>query len=302
MFNENIKSREWVLEKKVPTESKIKNILNPKWVTIALPMIFVAVCTFVPMISLFKLSVMDKSGFTLKYLTQVFTEKIYLQVIGYTLKTSFLVTLISLLLAYPVAYFIVKLKSPTAKKIILQIILIPFWISLLVRTFSWMVILQDQGIINSLLKSFGLIQKPVHLLYNTTGVLIGMTHILFPYMVLNIYSTMEGIDRQLTQVAEVLGARPTKAFWQIFFPLSIPGVMSGSILVFILALGYFITPTLLGSSKNMMISTLIQNNISSTLNWSLAAALSLVLFIITMILLLGFFLLMKKHPAVEEGL
>lgn len=302
MLNENIKNESWVLKTKVPTQSKIKDILDPKWVTVALPMIFVMVCTFIPMISLFKLSIVDENGFTLKYLTQIFTEKIYLQVIGFTLKTSFLVTLLSLLFAYPVAYFIVKLESPKMKKLILQIILVPFWISLLVRTFSWMIILQDQGIINSFLKNIGLIEKPVHLLYNTTGVVIAMTHILFPYMVLNIYSTMEGIDRQLVHVAEVLGARPTKAFWQIFFPLSIPGIMSGSILVFVLALGYFITPTLLGSSNEMMISTLIQNNISSTLNWSLASALSLVLFIITMILLLIFFLLMKKHPAVEEGL
>ena len=119
-------------------------------------------------------------------------------------------------------------------------------------------------------------------------------------MVLNIYSSMESIDMQLVQVAEVMGAKPMRAFWGIFFPLSVPGILSGSIIVFVLSLGYFITPSLLGGSQNMVISTLIQNNISATLNWPLAASLALVLFIITMILLVILALLMKKNHMIGD--
>jgi len=284
----------------VPFSIKLKKIIDPKWIMIILPVAFILITTFIPMINLFKLSVVDENGFTLKYLSQVFTEQIYLQVIFLTLKIAFLVTISCLVLSYPVSYFIIKLKSPTLKKIILQLIMIPFWISLLVRTFSWIVVLQDQGVVNSILKSLGIISQPIPLVYNTTGVLIGMTHVLLPYMILNVYSTMEGIDRNLVQVAQVMGAKPTRAFWEIFFPLSVPGILSGSMLVFILALGYFITPSLLGGAHDMTISMLIQNNISNTLNWSLASALALVLFLITLVLLGGLLFLMRNHPALKE--
>lgn len=300
MVNESIKKEEMMFEKN-STKDKLNNLLSVKWVLVILPALFIIVFTFVPMISLFKLSIIDENGFTFKYIAQIFTEPIYLQVIWLTLKTSFIVTVISIVLAYPVAYFIIKTKSSRTKKVILMIIMIPFWISLLVRTFSWIIILQEQGILNTFLKNIGLINQPLDLLYNTASVTIGMTHVLFPYMVLNVYSVMSSIDTQLVEVAQVMGARPIKAFWQVFFPLSVPGILSGSILVFVLALGYFITPALLGGSKNMLVSTLIQNNISATLNWPLASALSLVLFIITMVLLSILAVLVKRNPMLKEG-
>ncbi|WP_446897943.1 ABC transporter permease [Clostridium sp. LBM24168] len=298
-MDENLKTQKLEQENNF-TQYKFNNLLNPKWTLILIPGLFVILFTFIPMIKLFKLSFIDQNGFTLKYLSMVFTQKIYIQVILLTLKTGFLITIISILLAYPVAYFIVKTKSSRAKKLVLLIIMIPFWISLLVRTFSWIIILQDQGILNSFLIHIGLINKPLHLLYNTISVTIGMVHVLFLFMVLNIYSSMENIDMQLVQVAEVMGAKPIKAFWQIFFPLSVPGILAGSILVFVLSLGYFITPSLLGGSQNMLISTLIQNNISATLNWPLASALALVLFIITMALLAVLGLLMKKYHMIGD--
>ncbi|WP_041700832.1 ABC transporter permease [Clostridium kluyveri] len=300
MMNESIKKEEMMFEKN-STKDKLNNLFNVKWILVILPALFIIVFTFVPMISLFKLSIIDENGFTFKYIAQIFTEPIYLQVIWLTLKTSFIVTAISIVLAYPVAYFIIKTKSSRTKKVILMIIMIPFWISLLVRTFSWIIILQEQGILNTFLKNIGLISQPLDLLYNTTSVTIGMTHVLFPYMVLNVYSVMSSIDIQLVEVAQVMGARPIKAFWQVFFPLSVPGILSGSILVFVLALGYFITPALLGGSKNMLVSTLIQNNISATLNWPLASALSLVLFIITMVLLSILAVLATRNPMLKEG-
>ncbi len=145
-------------------------MVDPKWIMILLPLAFILITTFVPMVNLFKLSVVDESGFTLKYLTQVFTQPIYLKVIFLTLKIAILVTVSCLVLSYPISYFIVKLKSKTLKKVVLQLIMIPFWISLLVRSFSWIVILQDQGVINSILKYLGIINKPIPLLFNTTGV------------------------------------------------------------------------------------------------------------------------------------
>ncbi|MEA5009025.1 ABC transporter permease [Clostridium tyrobutyricum] len=294
MMNENLNKQELMLENG-STKNKLYSLLDPKYILILLPLLFVVAFAFIPMIKLFKLSFIDQNGFTLQYLSQVFTQKIYMQVILLTLKTGVIVTVLSIILSYPVAYFIVKTKSVRAKKVVLLIIMIPFWISLLVRTFSWIIILQDQGILNTLLIHIGLINKPLHLLYNTKSVTIGMVHVLFPFMVLNIYSSMENIDMQLVQVAQIMGAKPIKAFWQVFFPLSIPGILSGSILVFVLSLGYFITPSLLGGSQNMLISTLIQNNISATLNWPLAASLALVLFIITMALLIVLGLIMKKN-------
>ncbi|WP_196008080.1 ABC transporter permease [Clostridium tyrobutyricum] len=299
MMNENLNKQELMLENN-STKNKLYSFLDPKYILILLPLLFVVAFAFIPMIKLFKLSFIDQNGFTLQYLSQVFTQKIYMQVILLTLKTGAIVTVLSIILAYPVAYFIVKTKSTRAKKIVLLIIMIPFWISLLVRTFSWIIILQDQGILNTFLIHIGLINKPLHLLYNTKSVTIGMVHVLFPFMVLNIYSSMENIDMQLVQVAQIMGAKPIKAFWQVFFPLSIPGILSGSILVFVLSLGYFITPSLLGGSQNMLISTLIQNNISATLNWPLAASLALVLFIITMALLIVLGLIMKRNHMIGD--
>lgn len=300
MVNESIKKEEIMFEKN-STKDKLANLFSAKWILVILPLLFIIVFTFLPMLSLFKLSIVDENGFTFKYIAQIFTQHIYLEVIWLTLKTSFIVTAISIVLAYSVAYFIIRTKSSKVKRSILVLIMIPFWISLLVRTFSWIIILQEQGIVNTFLKNIGLINHPLNLLYNTTSVTIGMTHVLFPYMVLNIYAVMSNIDIQLVEVAQVMGAKPIKAFWQIFFPLSIPGILSGSILVFVLALGYFITPALLGGSKNMLVSTLIQNNISATLNWPLASALSLVLFIITMLLLAVLAVLIKRNPMLREG-
>lgn len=256
-----------------------------KWLLLLIPLVYTAFLLYYSMVSVLKLSVYDADGFTLEYIKQVFTEPLYLRVLGVTMKTAFLVTIITLLISYPIAYLLVVMESPRWKKVVMSLVMITLWISLLVRTFIWTVILQDQGIINKTLLALGIIAEPIKLLYNTTGVVIGMTHILIPYMVLSLYAVMEGIDRRLMQAAQGMGARPWKAFIQIFFPLSLPGVLSGSLIVFVLGLGYFITPTLLGGQGNMMISKLIQENIQTTLNWSMASAISLVLLVATLLLL-----------------
>jgi ABC-type spermidine/putrescine transport system permease subunit I len=280
---------------KIKTEAQVPSVVPPlnrfvktpglKWLLLIIPLVYTVFLLYYSMISVLKLSIYDKTGFTLKYLEQVFTEPLYLKVLWVTVKTAFIVTIATLIISYPIAYLLVVMESRLWKKVVMALVMITLWISLLVRTFTWTVILQDQGIVNKFFLSIGLISEPVKLLYNTTGVIVGMTHILIPYMVLSLYSVMEGIDRRLTQAAQGMGARPWRAFLQVFFPLSLPGVLSGSLIVYVLGIGYFITPALLGGQGNMMISKLIQENIQTTLNWSMASAISLVLLLTTLILL-----------------
>lgn len=268
----------------VPT-LQIAKMPGLKWLLLIVPLVYVLFLLYYSMISVLKLSVVDHTGFTLTYVKDVLTDTLYLKVLWNTLKQAFFVTVWTVVLAYPIAYLLVVIESGTWKKVIMGTVMITMWISLLVRTFTWSVILQEHGVINSVLLNLGVIKEPLKLLYNTVGVTIGMTHILLPYMVLSLYAVMERIDRRLVQAAQGMGAKPWQAFVHIMLPLSLPGVMSGSLIVFVLGLGYFITPALLGGQGNMMISKLIQENIQTTLNWNLAAALSLVLLATTLLLL-----------------
>jgi ABC-type spermidine/putrescine transport system permease subunit I len=169
-------------------------------------------------------------------------------------------------------------------------VLIPFWTSILVRTYAWMVLLQRRGALNTLLVQFGLIQEPLELMYNRFGVLVGMVHILLPYMILPLYSVMQGIDMDLIKAAENLGANPLQSFARVFFPLSLPGVGAGLSLVFILAVGFFITPALMGGARETMIAQLIQRLISILLDWELGSALAFVLLAVVLI----FFMLFNR--------
>lgn len=301
MINAKAETETWVsLKTKLSFARRVARIPGLHWLLVIVPLAYMVMVTFFSLLSLFKLSIYDKSGFTLQYLTTLLSSPVYLQVLWLTLKISFLVTLFTLIIGYPVAYLMVRTESALWKKAILAGVLIPFWLSLLVRTFAWTILLQDQGVINKILIGLGLIEQPLPLLYNTTGVIIGMTHVLLPYMVLSLYSVMAGIDQVLLQAAEGLGARPLRAFFQVFFPLTLPGVLSGSLIVFVLGVGFFTTPALLGGSNDMMISMLIQNNISTTLNWNMASALSLILFVVTMLLLSISYLFARKNTVLKD--
>jgi len=164
------------------------------------------------------------------------------------------------------------------------LVLIPFWTSILVRTYAWMVLLQRQGVFNRWLLELGLIDEPLRMMYNRIGVLVGMTHVLLPFMVLPTYAVMRGIDRNLLRAAANLGASPLQSFLRVFLPLSLPGVAAGSLLVFILALGFFITPALMGGRTDMMIAQLIETQIRTQLNFAFAAALATVLLVVTLII------------------
>lgn len=225
----------------------------------------------------------DKTGFTPVYMLRILHEPAYLIVLRTTFVIAALVTILTLAIGYPLAYFLSQRKPRTAT-LLMILVVIPYFTSVLVRTYAWMVLLGSHGIINDLLIRLHLIDEPVKLLYNRTGVLIGMTYMLLPYMVLALYSVMRSIDARLLLAAESLGAGRTRAFWRIFFPLSMPGVASGGLLVFILSLGYFITPALMGSQQDSLISMVVEAQIETYFDWNFASALAAVLLASTLVL------------------
>jgi putative spermidine/putrescine transport system permease protein len=212
---------------------------------------------------------------------------VYLPAFGRTVWISVLVTLTCLLLAYPVAWRLATLPPRQSSRLMLLVI-IPFWTSLLVRITAWYVLLQPGGVINTLLLSSGIVRQPVPLVFNRTGVLIGMTHVLLPYMILAIYSVMKGVPPTYMRAAQSLGAHPVTAFLQVYLPQTLPGVGAGCFLVFLLALGYYITPALLGGAGDEMISQLIAQQTNELLNWGLAGALSMYLVVFTVVFYLIF--------------
>ncbi|WP_414444505.1 ABC transporter permease [Burkholderia sp. 22PA0106] len=197
-----------------------------------------------------------------------------------TVSISATVTLLCLLLAYPVAWMLANLPPKQGNRLMLFVI-VPFWTSLLVRTTAWYVLLQPSGVVNQVLLSLHLIDAPLQLIFNRAGVLIGMTHVLLPYMILAIYSVMKSVPPIYLRAAQSLGAHPVVAFVRVYMPQTLPGVGAGCFLVFVLALGYYITPALLGGAGDEMISQLIASQTNDLLNWGLAGALSTYLVIFT---------------------
>jgi putative spermidine/putrescine transport system permease protein len=212
---------------------------------------------------------------------------VYLPAFGRTIWISVLVTLFCLLLGYGVAWRLATLPPRQSARLMLLVI-IPFWTSLLVRITAWYVLLQPGGVINSVLLSLGMVRQPLPLVFNRIGVLIGMTHVLLPYMILAIYSVMKGVPPTYMRAAQSLGAHPVTAFLRIYLPQTLPGVGAGCFLVFLLALGYYITPALLGGAGDEMISQLIAQQTNELLNWGLAGALSLYLVAFTVVFYLIF--------------
>lgn len=203
-------------------------------------------------------------------------RRIYLTLIGRTLWISTAVTAICLLLGYPVAYLIAS-ATPQTANLLLLLLLLPFWTSLLVRTTAWLVLLQYHGLVNDFGMWLGLWHERLQLVRNRIGVYVAMTHILLPFMVLPIFSVMKGISPSYMKAAASLGAGPLRAFAKIYFPQTMPGVGAGALLVFILSLGYYITPALVGGPSDQMLSYFIAFNANEALNWGMAAALSFVL-------------------------
>jgi len=213
------------------------------------------------------------------------TERIYVQLFVRTLWVSLLVTAICVLLSYPVAYQLATLPARTAN-LLLILVLLPFWTSLLVRTTAWIVLLQSEGVLNDLFVAIGLIDDAgrVQLIYNMFGTIVAMTHILLPFMVLPLYSVMKTISPNYLRAAVSMGATPARAWFAVYFPLTLPGLGAGSILVFILCIGYYVTPALVGGPSGQLISSSIAYHMQTSLNWGLAAALGTIVLVGVLVL------------------
>ncbi|WP_299808841.1 ABC transporter permease [uncultured Roseibium sp.] len=212
-------------------------------------------------------------------------ERIYMLLFGRTLFLSIVITVSCLLLGYPIAFLLAALPLRSSN-LLMILVLLPFWTSLLVRTSAWKVLLQQQGVINDFLVWTGLISDASRLVMinNQTGTIIAMTHILLPFMILPLYSVMKTISPTYVRAAKSLGANDWTAFWRVYFPQSVPGIGAGAVLVFILSIGYYITPELVGGTSGIFISNRIAYHISSSLNWGLAAALGTLLLVAVMVL------------------
>lgn len=238
-----------------------------------------------PLVRLFPISCLEPT-FTLEHYWHFFEEPLYTTVLLRTFRVSLIVTIVCLTVGYPVAYVLANAEGKRLA-IYFACVILPFWTSILVRNYAWIVILQRKGVLNTLLQWIGVIDNPLRLLYSEPAVALGMIHFLLPLMILPIYSVLRGIDRNLELAAYNLGARPWPAFLLVTLPLSLPGIGAGVSIVFIIGLGFFITPALLGGPKNLMISTLIERQVAVN-DWPFAASGAFILLFITMILIMIF--------------
>jgi len=247
---------------------------------IVAPAVVLLLCFFVYPIATFLLTSFFDPSFTTEHYVKAFTRPVYLRIFRITFELSILTTLGALFFGYPIAYLFANVK-PSTRNFLLPMVLFPFWTSILVRMYAWMALLGHHGVINQILLKWDIVSAPLPMLFNRFSVLVGMIHFMLPYMILTLYSVMSGIPKELTQAAASLGAPPYKQFFRVYLPLSMPGVGAGCLLVFILAVAFFVTPALLGGIKDTMISQVIQHEIDEALNWGFGAALSTLLMIVT---------------------
>lgn len=220
-------------------------------------------------------------GGTFEWYAKALGEGLYLRVFFNTFEIAFWVTVICLLLGYPLG-FLLATTTPGWATVGFIFVLLPLWTSVLVRTYAWMVLLGRNGVFNRLLLETGLIADPIPMLNNFSGVLIGMVHVLLPYMVLPIYGAVRRVDPALVSAAEGLGASNARIFRRVWLPLTLPGVFAGAVIVFVLSLGFYITPALLGGGRVIMLAVMIEQQVHQTLNWPFAAALSAALLVATL--------------------
>ena len=244
--------------------------------------LLVFVIMIIPVGWLFWLSfISDDGGFTLEHYQRMIDSKSYARIFVTTFEVSIVTTMICILIGYPLAYFLSQLPARIANLCLITV-LIPFWTSLLVRTYAWLVLLQRKGLINSWGIELGVWDEPLKLVHNFNGTVIGMVHIMLPFLVLPLYGSMRSIDSDFLKAASNLGAKPVQAFWQVFLPLSLPGFFAGTLMVFVLCLGFFVTPAVLGGGKIIMVSMRITSNIEIFFNWGAASALGVVLLVLTL--------------------
>lgn len=252
------------------------------WILLSPALAAVTVLLFVPLVFILVYSFWLRTAvggvevtFSLANWQKALTDPFYRYILFATLRIAFVTTLFCALLGYPAAYFIARAKGNTT--ILLLLLMLPFWISYIIRTMSWINILGISGAFNTALVSLGIIGEPIQMLYNEGTVILGLVHFLLPFMILNVYVSLEGIDRSLEDAACSLGATRLQAFFQVTLPLSLPGLAAGGLLCFVLAAGTYITPLVLGGPRDAMFANLVFEAIITQLNWPLGSALSLLL-------------------------
>ncbi len=244
-------------------------------------MIVIVLIVLIPLSWLFYLSFLgDGGGFSLENYHKMTQYKSYYRIFVTTFQVSMLTTLACIALGYPLAFFLAQLP-PRWAGVFMLAVLLPFWTSLLVRTYAWLVLLQKRGILNEFAMQVGLWETPIKLVHNMTGTLIGMAHIMLPFLILPLYNAMRKIDRDMMHAAANLGANPINAFWRVYFPLSLPGMVAGSLIVFVLCLGFYVTPAVLGGGRVIMVSNQITAILENQFDWGAASALGVVLLVAT---------------------
>ncbi len=231
---------------------------------------------------------------------QRFFEALYLRIFATTIFTAIVTTLITFVMGYPLAYTISILPKKWQQPCLI-LVMIPFWINFLIRSYAWVIILRSQGIINTLLLKIGFITKPLTLLYNDYAVMLGMIYALVPFMVLPIYVSIEQLDKRLLEAASDLGAPPLTAFRKITLPLTMPGIAAGSILVFISSLGMFVVPDIMGGAKSALIGNVIQNQFLAARDWPFGSALSIVLGLLALVLILLYYRTLESQKGVTNN-
>lgn len=262
---------------------------------LALPtLVWMGALFVLPMIMMLALSFMERGTygqvvyqFTIDNYIRIF-DPLYGLIFWDTLVVAVLTTGFSILCGYPLAYYISRLDK-SKQQIWLLLVMIPFWINFLVRSYAWVIILRSQGVVNTILQSLGLIDEPLTLLYNSGSVLVGMVYTLLPFMVLPIYVSLEQMDYRKLEAAYDLGATPWKAFWHVTLPMTKTGVVTGSILVFVSSIGMFVVPDVMGGAKSALIGNVIQNQFLSARDWPFGSALSIVLMLLSLLLILLYF-------------
>jgi putative spermidine/putrescine transport system permease protein len=227
-------------------------------------------------------------SFTARYYQRIVSDRYYFEVIWTTLRIGLLTTLAALMIGYPLAHWMARIRGRTGYAVLMMTVLTPMLTDIVVRTFAWMALLSDKGAINQALIGLGLISKPLPLMYNEFSIVLGLTHIYVPYMVLTLVGVIGRIDQRLEQAAQNLGASPFRAFVEVTLPLSLPGILAGSLLVFALAISAYVTPILMGGFQIMTLPMLIYQQIAASFNVGFAAALGMVLLIISLVLVVAY--------------
>ncbi|MFP6824925.1 MAG: ABC transporter permease [Pseudohongiellaceae bacterium] len=249
------------------------------WPAIILLILFI----LAPAVEIFRASIFDPE-FTTEHINRILERDIYLTILWRTIKVSLIVSILSALIAYPVAYFIVK-RPRQQQFAFLFLIFVPMWMNVLIRTYAWMVVLGREGIINSTMIALGLIDESIQMLFTSGAVYVSMIQILLPIQIVTCYSAMTEIDFDLIRAARILGASPAQAMRKVFLPLSLDGTITGMIIVFMLSMGFFITPALVGGPTDLMLGNLIEMQVEQ-LNWGFAAMIAILLFFSTLIIVL----------------